>query len=110
MAISKQRIYQKSGSGPKDYTIIHPETSSDIVMRPTGYSVEEALVAVIRRLDEANVGGSGGGIGSADLTLKNDVAALKTAMTSAQTEIGKLQDEIKSLKSRVSALESFSLG
>ena len=109
MAISKQRIYQKSGSGPKDYTIIHPETSSDIVMRPTGYSVEEALVAVIRRLDEANVGDTGG-IGSADLTLKNDVAALKTAMTSAQTEIGKLQDEIKSLKSRVSALQSFSLG
>ena len=43
MAISKQRLYRKYANFPKAYRIIHLETSSDIVMRGDGSTVEDAL-------------------------------------------------------------------
>lgn len=42
-AISKQRLYRKYANFPKAYRIIHLETSSDIVMREDGTTVEDAL-------------------------------------------------------------------
>lgn len=85
MAIVKQRIYQKWGEGPKDYKIIHVETSSDVVMRPSGdgsVSIEdamqlvEALLKVINdRFDDDGVlkkenGGTGDPNGIADQAKK----------------------------------------
>ena len=84
MAIVKQRIYQKWGPGPKDYKIVHIETSSDIVMRPdksgniSEISVEDAMVIIETllktigdRFDENGVlkpehGGTGDNTGIAD--------------------------------------------
>lgn len=40
MAIFRQRLHHLGGAG---YDVIHFETSSDIVLRPTGENVEKAL-------------------------------------------------------------------
>lgn len=41
MATLKERLHRKNGSG--EYDIIHLETSSSLVLRPTGRTVEQDL-------------------------------------------------------------------
>ena len=111
MAISKQRIYKKTGTGAKDYVIIHPETSSDIVMRPNGYSVEDAIVAVVKRVDtiEKNGGGSTGST-TTITNIENNVTTIQTNITSMQSSITTLQSDVQKLSKRLQNLEGFSFG
>lgn len=49
MAVIKQRLNYKTGDGT--YRTVHLETSSDVVMRPDGTSIETALVSMNATID-----------------------------------------------------------
>ena len=50
MATLKQRLHRKNSAGT--YDTIHYETSSDVVMRPSGRSVEQDLAAYLPEVQD----------------------------------------------------------
>lgn len=51
MGIVKHRLYQKYDEGEKDYKIVHLETSSDIVFRPSSTeTIEDAVTALEKKV------------------------------------------------------------